>query len=180
MPSKAKPLTGAQLLAYESQRDLAADLPASVLKMRAGNTGLHQRPARDTDLPFLLQLRAATMGPHRQAAGISESLSQRQEKVRSHFASANILEIDGRPIGLLKVVRQAEQWELLQLQLSPEFQGQGLGTRLVSELLTEAQAAKVPLRLSVLKVNPACRLYERLGFKQVSESEFGYRLEVGR
>lgn len=120
------------------------------------------------------------MGPHRRAAGLDESLAKRQEKVTSHFASAEILEIGGRPLGLLKVLRQSEEWELLQLQLSPEYQSQGIGTSLVSDLVAQAAAANVPLSLSVLKVNPARRLYERLGFKLVSESAFGYRLEVGR
>lgn len=141
---------------------------------------IQRRPAREADLQFLLQLRAATMGPYRQAAGLSESPTDRQEKVLLHFGSAEVLEIDGRPIGLLKVLRQHEQWEMLQLQLSPEVQGNGLGTRLVSDLLAQAAAANVPLSLSVLKMNPACRLYQRLGFKIISESEFGFRLAVGR
>ena len=40
MPSKAKPLTDAQLRAYESKRDLAAELLESVQQMKAGKTKL--------------------------------------------------------------------------------------------------------------------------------------------
>ena len=36
MPSKAKPLTDAELEAYEAQRDLAAELLQSVREMKAG------------------------------------------------------------------------------------------------------------------------------------------------
>lgn len=113
-------------------------------------TQVQRRPAVEADLPFLLQLRAATMGPHRRAAGLDESLAKRQEKVTSHFASGEILEIDGRPIGLLKVLRQPEKWELLQLQLSPEYQSQAIGTSLVSDLVAQAAAANVPLSESKL------------------------------
>ncbi len=38
MPSKAKPLSDAQLTAYEATRDLAAELLESVRQMKAGKT----------------------------------------------------------------------------------------------------------------------------------------------
>lgn len=38
MPSKSKPLSEAQLRAYESKRDLAAELLESVQQMKAGKT----------------------------------------------------------------------------------------------------------------------------------------------
>jgi ribosomal protein S18 acetylase RimI-like enzyme len=38
----------------------------------------------------------------------------------------------------------------------------------------EARAAKVPLTLSTAKINPASQLYERLGFRVVSEGEYKF------
>lgn len=45
MPSKAKPLTEAQLRAYEAKRDLAAELLESVQQMKAGKTKVVYTPA---------------------------------------------------------------------------------------------------------------------------------------
>lgn len=45
MPSKTKPLTVAQLRAYESRRDLAAELLESVQQMKAGKTNVVHTPA---------------------------------------------------------------------------------------------------------------------------------------
>ena len=45
MPSKIKPLTDAQLRAYEAKRDLAADLLESVQQMKAGKTQIVVSPA---------------------------------------------------------------------------------------------------------------------------------------
>lgn len=45
MPSKSKPLTEAQLRAYESRRDLAAELLESVQQMKAGKTQVVSSPA---------------------------------------------------------------------------------------------------------------------------------------
>lgn len=45
MPSKSKPLTEAQLRAYEFKRDLAAELLESVQQMKAGKTQVVSSPA---------------------------------------------------------------------------------------------------------------------------------------
>lgn len=45
MPSKSKPLTDAQLRAYEAKRDLAAELLESVQQMKAGKTAVVCSPA---------------------------------------------------------------------------------------------------------------------------------------
>ena len=47
MPSKAKPLNAAQLSVYESTRDLAGELLASVLEMKAGRTQIVASPAAE-------------------------------------------------------------------------------------------------------------------------------------
>ena len=44
MPSKTKPLSKAQLAAYEAKRDLAAELLQSVREMRAGRTRVVSSP----------------------------------------------------------------------------------------------------------------------------------------
>jgi putative transcriptional regulator len=45
VPSKTKPLTEAKLRAYESKRDLAAELLKSVQQMKAGQTQVVSSPA---------------------------------------------------------------------------------------------------------------------------------------
>jgi len=47
VPSKRKPLTPAQLAAYESRRDLAADLLQSIREMKAGRTRIVHSPASE-------------------------------------------------------------------------------------------------------------------------------------
>ncbi len=50
---------------------------------------------------------------------------------------------------------------LSSILLVPAFQNRGIGTRLITELVATSQK---PVRLQVLQVNPARRLYEKLGF----------------
>jgi len=67
-------------------------------------------------------------------------------------------------MGVLHVERDPGDIWLGQLFILPEYQGQGIGTRLLRELKSEAAQARKPLRLRVLTVNPAKQLYEREGF----------------
>ena len=71
----------------------------------------------------------------------------------------------------MKVQREAGEWRLVQVQLLPDRQGRGIGGALMRDLLDQAARAGCPVHLGVLQGNPARRLYERLGFRIVAESE---------
>jgi ribosomal protein S18 acetylase RimI-like enzyme len=137
------------------------------------------RAATEADLPFLLELRRKTMSEHLRLSGIEPSVSERVERVMARFECAEIILLSGRPVGLLKVARDGQKWDLIQIQILPEKQGTGLGSGILQKLLDEALQAKATVILSVLKSNPARRLYERLGFRIVGENERAYDMEFG-
>src|SRR5215510_2556310 len=80
-----------------------------------------------------------------------------------------IIELDGRPIGIMKVERIETHIQLHQLFILPEYQRRGIGSELLENVLSEGRKAGLPVRLRVLRVNPAKRLYERFGFRVTSE-----------
>lgn len=130
---------------------------------------LTRRAATEADIPFLMQLRRDTMDPHLAASGASTSDDYHRERVLYRFDCAEIILDDGVPSGLLKAVRSAPCWELVQIQLSPRLQGSGYGRAILESLLESADCEGVDVSMSVLKANPARRLYERLGFVITSE-----------
>lgn len=136
------------------------------------------RPAQEADVPFLLQLRETAMDPHHRAAGIFQTPAEMEERVRSHWDEARVIEVGGEPVGLWKLWRQPEVWWILQVQLMPDHQGRGIGAALIRDLMAEARAAGVACQLKVLKSNPAQRLYERLGFVIVGEDEHGWEMRA--
>ena len=138
------------------------------------------RAATEQDIGFLLSLRQVTMGPHFEASGIVQDEQSTLDRVLDEFGSATIIENEGSPIGLFKAVRRGQPWKLLQVQLLPEWQGQGVGTGLIKDLLSQAAHARAQVELHVLKVNVARRLYKRLGFKVIGEgpSAFIMRTEA--
>ncbi len=134
------------------------------------------RPATQADIPFLLDLRHQTMDATMIAAGKTPSDDAHLQRVLHAFESAHIVLMAEQPVGLLKVVRTAPVWDLIQIQVAPAAQGKGLGARLLRALVAEAMQSGAAVKLSVFKVNPARRLYERLGFTVTEETEDAYEM----
>ena len=96
-------------------------------------------------------------------------------EMRRRLASGNyqLVLIDGGAAGMLAVTRQATSLHLKHIELLPAYQGRGTGTTIIRDLIAQARALRLPVMLHVLKVNPARRLYERLGFRIVAEVDAG-------
>lgn len=84
-------------------------------------------------------------------------------------AESSIILLDGVPAGRMIVNESEREFSLVDIALLPEYRKAGVGTRLLKELLDRAVVARKPIRLHVLKSNPARRLYERLGFSLANE-----------
>lgn len=101
------------------------------------------------------------------ADGINESFGNDEPE-----STLSIIEVDGAPAGRFRVVRFPDRIFLGGIQIHPAFQGNGIGTHLITTLIEESRASGKPLQLDVEKNNArARRLYESLGFEQVAESE---------
>ena len=138
------------------------------------------RRATPADLDWLVDLRLQTMVTYSEASGRRLSQQDQENRVLQDFDSIRVITASDEDIGMIKVIRNPEQWQLVQIQLLPKYQGMGVGARHVKELIAQAKHAEVSLALSVLKVNPAKRLYERLGFRVVAENERSYEMRMHR
>jgi ribosomal protein S18 acetylase RimI-like enzyme len=79
-------------------------------------------------------------------------------------ASFDVILVDGEPAGRLYVRRGATDIRIVDIALLPEHRGNGVGSALIRDLLAEADAAEKCVTIHVERMNPALRLYERLGF----------------
>ena len=138
---------------------------------------METRAATQDDIPFLLALRQQTMDMHLLASGVDISGGYHLERVTYRLDCAQILMESGLPVGLLKVDRGPNEWEILQIQLVPGRQGTGAGRLILENVINEAISARVAVRLGVLKANPARRLYARLGFKMVGATTHEYLMQ---
>jgi GNAT superfamily N-acetyltransferase len=104
-------------------------------------------------------------------AGFSEWTAQQVADTDGESLTS-VIEVDGRRVGRLRVVRTQEHFDLAGIQLVPGEQSRGIGTRIITDLLTEAAVLGLPMTLSVEKDNPKAQaLYLRLGFVVTAETD---------
>lgn len=130
------------------------------------------RQAKDKDFEFLWSLHRTELKPYVQAIwGWDEAWQFRH--FRQHFNPSNqrIIEWEGKDVGTVKVQEQADSIFLAYIAIDGSYQGRGIGTAVIQEIIESAQERGMPLTLRVLRGNPARGLYERLGFEVTEESE---------
>jgi GNAT superfamily N-acetyltransferase len=97
-------------------------------------------------------------------------------------AEVRIVTLAGEDIGWLQTWPADDAIFLGQLYLAERFQRRGIGSRALQMLIDEAERAQKALALDVVKINPARRLYERLGFAVIhdeGEHKVHMRRELG-
>ena len=134
------------------------------------------RAAVEADLPFLVALRMATMTPHLERQGLAIDDDEHRQRAAFRLDAAAIVECDALAVGVIKLLQDGTTWTIEQFQIAPGHQGRGLGTTVLRALIADARASGALLRLSVLKRNPAARLYARLGFRTLSETANSYKM----
>jgi GNAT superfamily N-acetyltransferase len=91
-------------------------------------------------------------------------------------AEYQIIEQNDVAVGRLIVDRSKNPILLMDIALLPEYQGKGIGTALIQDLMAEAARRSWSLCLHVETFNPAMQLYSRLGF--VKSGEIGIYHEM--
>ncbi|MFL6659259.1 MAG: GNAT family N-acetyltransferase [Massilia sp.] len=83
----------------------------------------------------------------------------------------------GVPVGRLYVDRTDTQVHVIDISLLPAYRGRGMGTALFNALQQEAARDGKTVTIHVEVNNPAQRLYQRLGFQEMSVSGFHRMME---
>ncbi len=137
------------------------------------------RPATQSDEAFAFHVRETTMRDYvLETWGVwdaDEARAQINEDIRS--SRSKIIVIDGQDAGVLRVDELDTHIHLDQLWILPEFQRQGFGRVILVQILEQAKVRGLPLRLWVLRVNPAKEFYERLGFRIIEQTQASLHLE---
>jgi len=137
------------------------------------------RPATDKDGDWIYRLKVMTLKAYvAQTWGWDEAYQRERFRQRFDPSSYQIVVVDGQEVGVIQVEWRETEVFLGNIQIAPECQGRGLGSSLIRDVLAEAESVRLPIVLQVLKVNPARRLYERLGFVITEETATHYKMRV--
>jgi ribosomal protein S18 acetylase RimI-like enzyme len=144
------------------------------------SAGISLRSVRPDDRAFLLSVYASTRAS--ELATVEWDAAQKAAFVRMQFdaqhayyqehypdTSFDVILLGAEAVGRLYVSRWTDELRIVDIALLPEFCNRGIGSALLRRLQAEARAARKPLRIHVERFNPALRLYERLGFRQIED-----------
>ena len=125
------------------------------------------------DSEFAYQTRKAAFREYvQQAGGWYEEEQRRQHERRFASQDFQVIRWQGTPVGILAVVLETGWLKLNQLFVRPEYQGRGIGTACMKQVISEACCLGRPIRLRVLKVNGrALAFYRGLGFTPIGETD---------
>ena len=138
-------------------------------------TAVALRPARPADSEFCYQLHKAAMGDYVAAIWGWDEQFQRAHHNRGFVPGRwQIITANGSDAGMLSVERRTDEICLSRIEILPDYQGRGIGSRLINALIDEAGRSGQDLVLEVLTVNHrAHALYQRLGLKEVGRGGDG-------
>ena len=133
-------------------------------------TSIALRPTTLADSEFCYQLHQAAMGDYIAAIWGWDEQVQRDFHTRAFNPGRwQIITADGADVGMLDVEYRPGEIYLSRIEICPDHQGHGIGTRLISALIDEARQKGQDLVLDVLAVNHRAQaLYQRLGMTEVA------------
>jgi ribosomal protein S18 acetylase RimI-like enzyme len=159
----------------ENSVNLAAvDLSSRILPMPQ----VQLRPATLDDVEALFRIHRDSLGPYVEQTWGPWDESWQVQNFREAFdvKVRQVIESEGQVIGFVDVVQKEDSTVLASIEIAPAFQRRGIGAQLIRDVLERAASRGVPVNLRVLRINPARRLYERLGFEVVDATETHYMM----
>lgn len=91
-----------------------------------------------------------------------------------------VITVGSTRAGAIHVQEQESLNFVRMIFLLPEFQGAGIGSELLRAEVARARELARQLDLKVIKINPAKRLYERLGFTVIGEDNVSYHMRAAQ
>ena len=125
------------------------------------------RDAVESDREFLFDLHRFSMRQViEQTWGWNDAWQRGEFDRRFRTCAVSVIEIDSQPAGGLWLESRPDSLHIVELQLAPEKQGNGVGTAIVEHVIQQAASRGQAVTLSVVPANPRAKsLYDRLGFE---------------
>jgi GNAT superfamily N-acetyltransferase len=133
------------------------------------------RAAKPDDFLFAFEVKRKALGPHISVQWTwDEQFQEAIHRTRWNERPWSIIQLAGLAIGTVSVEEKADHIRFGEFYLLPEYQRQGIGSRLLSSVLEMADAQALPVKLEYLKWNPVGSLYLRHGFRLVSQNDIHF------
>jgi GNAT superfamily N-acetyltransferase len=111
-------------------------------------------------------------------AFLTHQFNAQHTHYQQNYTEANywVIERNKEGIGRLYYDESGDKISIIDIALLPEYRSKGLGEGILKTIFERAKAIEKNIEIHVESFNPAMRLYYRLGFKKVSETNGVYHL----
>jgi GNAT superfamily N-acetyltransferase len=131
----------------------------------------------DTDFARSVHHRAYRDVIERQYGPWDESTQDRLFAAAWSAADYEIVSCDGARCGYTFIENRDNCFYLHELVIDPDFQGRGIGTLILRDVIEQALRKGFPVRLRTHIINRAVNLYRRIGFQETARTESHVLLE---
>jgi GNAT superfamily N-acetyltransferase len=142
---------------------------ASMLQNRA--VPIELRPALEHDFAYCRRLYFGEMRWMVEELRLDRTAQETSFRQQWNSTQVRIIVLDGADVGWVQTIREEDELFVAQMFVDSRFQRRGIGTEVMKRLISEATAFNLAVRLNVVRINPARRLYERLGFRVTHEDD---------
>jgi GNAT superfamily N-acetyltransferase len=142
---------------------------ASMLENRP--VPIELRPALDHDFEYCRRLYFGEMRWIIEELHLDRTAQEISFRQQWNSMQVRIIALDDTDVGWVQTIREDDELFVAQMFVDSRFQRKGVGTEVMKRLISEANAFHLAVRLNVIRINPARRLYERLGFQVTHEDD---------
>jgi len=96
-----------------------------------------------------------------------------EQMIKNEYPNAEdyIITVNDEKAGRLQLNVNDFGIRIINISLLPAFHGNGIGTKIIRDVIADADIKKKHVCLEVDKINPAFNLYKRLGFEIITQDE---------
>ena len=129
------------------------------------------RPALDHDFEYCRRLYFGEMRWIIEELHLDRTSQETSFRQQWNSTQVRLIALDGTDVGWVQTITEDDELFVAQMFVDSRFQRNGIGTEVMRRLISEATAFNLAVRLNVVRINPARRLYERLGFRVTHEDD---------
>lgn len=102
-----------------------------------------------------------------------------EQMIKNEYPNADdfVIMVDSEKAGRLHLNNEEGSIRILNISILPAFHNLGIGSKIIKDLLVEADLKNKPVYLEVDKVNAAFNLYKKLGFEVYQHNEIKYSMK---
>jgi ribosomal protein S18 acetylase RimI-like enzyme len=140
------------------------------------------RQANEHDLDLAFRIKENSLRPYiEQIWGWDAAVQSAFHKKQFNPKQIKIILHNNKEVGLVDVEESIDTFYIANVLIEQAFQGQGIGRKVIEDIIEKARKENKKIELQVFKINTrAKKLYQALGFTVTGETELHYQMRYSR